>query len=99
MAIGVQLDYPGVTLEQYDRVLEELGLLPGGPPARSQIFHWVAPTENGIRVVDVWESQDAFEAFWEKRIRPVMSVVGLVAEPVIEIFDVHNYFAGGSWRR
>jgi hypothetical protein len=31
MAIAVQMDFPGATLDQYDQVLEKMGLTPGGP--------------------------------------------------------------------
>jgi len=99
MAVGVQLDFRGATLEQYDLALEALGLLPGGPAARHQLFHWVAKTDDGFRGVDVWETQEAFEAFWETRVRPVLPEIGLVDPPEVQFFDIHNYFAGGRWRR
>jgi hypothetical protein len=98
MAVGVQLEFRGGTLEQYDRAAESLGLLPGGPAARNQLFHWVTKTDDGIRCIDVWESREAFEAFWEERVRPVLPEIGVVDAPEIQFFEVHNYFAGGRWR-
>ena len=99
MAVGVQLDFSGVTLEQYDEAIERMGLLPGGPSAREELFHWVTKTDEGIRVIDVWESREAFEGFLAARIRPVATEVGVSDAPKIQFFEVHNYFAGGRWRR
>ena len=39
MAVAVQLDFKGETLEQYDEAIERIGLLPGGPAAQEQLFH------------------------------------------------------------
>jgi len=98
MAVGIQLEFRGSTLEQYDQALESLGLLPGGPAARDQLFHWVTRTDDGIRCIDVWESRQAFENFWETRVGSVLLKIGVVDPPEIQFFEVHNYFAGGRWR-
>ena len=56
--------------EEYDQAIERMGLLPGGPGAPEQLFHWVTKTDDGIRAgVDVWESLVAFEQFLSDRIR------------------------------
>ena len=97
MTIGVQIDFPGATLDQYDQAIERMGYLPGGPSAHHELFHWVTKTESGIRVVDVWESREAYEEFAEERIRPVASEVGISEPPEVQFFEVYNYFAGGRW--
>src|ERR1700686_4863127 len=50
MAVAVQLDFRGATLEQYDEINERLGLLPGGPASPHEFFHWVMKTVDGFRV-------------------------------------------------
>jgi hypothetical protein len=97
MTIGVQIDFPGATLDQYDEAIERMGLLPGGPSVRHELFHWVTKTDNGIRVVDVWDSREAYDEFAVERIRPVASEVGISETPEVQFFDVYNYFAGGRW--
>jgi hypothetical protein len=97
MTIGVQIDFPGATLDQYDEAIERMGLLPGGPSARHELFHWVTKTDGGIRVVDVWESREAYDEFAEDRIRPVASEVGISEPPEVQFFEVYNYFAPGRW--
>jgi hypothetical protein len=98
VAVGVQLDFKGSTLDQYDQAIERLGLLPGGPSAPAELFHWVTETDEGFRVIDVWESREAFEEFLQTKILMVSSEVGVTAPPEIQYFDVHNYFSGARWR-
>ena len=99
MAVGVQIDVVGGTLEQYDEVIERMGFLPGGPAAPNELFHWVTPTENGFRVIDVWESKEAFDSFKEEKVIPLFDEVGVPDTREITYFHVHNYLAGGRGRR
>jgi len=98
VAVAVQLDFAGATLEQYDEINERIGLLPGGPASPQELFHWVAETDDGFRVVDVWESQAVFEKFAQEKLSPIFQVVGVPHPPEIQFFEVHNYLAGGRWR-
>ena len=95
MAIGVQLDFNGATLDQYDEVVAKMGFEPGGRGAPGGLFHWVTKTDNGIRVTDVWESREIFERFAQVQIGPLTAAVGLTSPPMITLFDVHNYLTAG----
>jgi hypothetical protein len=64
MAIGLLMEFPGMGQEQYDAVMEELNL--GGRMPSGGITHAAGPTEGGWRVVDVWESQEAFDVFFRE---------------------------------
>ncbi len=97
VAVAVQLDFQGATLEQYEKVVEAMGFLPGGPSTPGALFHWVTQTDDGIRFVDVWQSRVAYEEFVQK-CRPVFQRVGIAEPPDIQFFEVHNYLAGGHWR-
>jgi hypothetical protein len=98
MAVGVQLDFHGVTLEQYDEVAERMGLLVGGPMPGQGLFHWVTKTDDGFRVIDVWPSRETFERFAEQKLVPTYSEIGVTDPPDTQFFDVHNYYASGPWR-
>jgi hypothetical protein len=91
MAVAVQLEFPGATLEQYDEVIKKMGFKPGGPGAPGGIFHWVTKTNDGIRVTDVWESKEQFERFSREQIGPKTAEVGVPGPPRITFFEVHNY--------
>ena len=93
VAVGVQVDFKGMTLEQYDEVIKQMGFEPRG--AGPGLFHWVTKTDDGIRVTDVWETQEDFEKFAEEKIGPITQSVGIQSKPEIQYFDVHNYLTAG----
>jgi hypothetical protein len=91
VAVGIVLDFEGGTLDQYDQVVQKMGLTPGGPTPPGALFHWVTKTDNGFRVTDVWETQAAFDQFAQEQIGPYSAEVGL-PEPQIAVHEAHNYF-------
>ncbi len=92
--IAVVLNFPGGTLEQYDRVIALMNFKPGGPGGPGAMFHWVTSTDDGIRVTDVWNSREQFDRFAEEQIGPYTQQVGLPA-PELTFHDVHNYLTAG----
>jgi hypothetical protein len=95
MAVAVELNFPGATLEQYDQVVERMGFTPGGSGGPGGLFHWVTKTDDGIRVVDVWQTKEQFESFAEEQIRPITQDVGFPGEPEIRTYEVHNHLTAG----
>ena len=95
MAVGVVLEFDGATLDQYDQVIEKMGLTPGGAGAPGGLFHWVTQTDNGIRVTDVWQDRETFEQFAQEQIGPFTAEVGITNPPRTSFFDVHNYLTAG----
>jgi hypothetical protein len=91
MPVAVILDFPGATLEQYDQVVAAMGFTPGGAAPPGALFHWVTATDDGIRVTDVWESQEAFEQFAQEKIGPITQQVGFEGPPQTTILPVHNH--------
>ena len=94
MAIAVQFDFSGGTLDQYDQIIQKLGLRPGGPGGPGGLFHWVTKTADGIRVTDVWSSKEAFEKFSEEQLGPITKDMG-ISPPEMQLFEVHNYQTAG----
>ena len=93
MPILMVHDSPGGTQEQYEQVAERLtggrGLnQPSDWPVGGLLSHAAGPTDSGWRVVDVWESEEAFQRFGEV-IGPILQEVGLPGEP--QILKVHNF--------
>jgi hypothetical protein len=95
MAIGIQFDFPGGTLEQYDRVARKLGYRSGGAGPAGSLFHWIAKTGDGIRVTEVWESRAQSEQFFKEQIGPATAEVGVPGPPQVTFFEVHNYLTKG----
>jgi hypothetical protein len=95
MAVAVEIDFPGGTLEQYDEVIRKMGFTPGGPGAPGGLFHFVTATDDGFRVVDVWETIEQFQQFSEEKIGPLSREVGFAQEPHVRTTPVHNYLTKG----
>ncbi|MDX6399356.1 MAG: hypothetical protein QOJ43_2764 [Gaiellaceae bacterium] len=95
MAVAIELVFRGATLDQYDKVTEGMGLRPGGPAPPRALFHWVTKTDDGIRVVDVWETMEDFQRFAEEQIGPQSAAAGITEKPEMTTHEVHNYFTTG----
>ncbi|MCI0686902.1 MAG: hypothetical protein L0Y54_06660 [Sporichthyaceae bacterium] len=87
MARAYILEFPGATAEQYDQVVEKMDL--GGHAPAGAVFHWSAITDDGLLVVDVWESAAEFEKFRAAKIVPITTEFGL-GTPKVREYDVHR---------
>ena len=96
MAIAVQMDFEGATLEQYDQVCKLMGLTPKGPGPTGAISHFATMTGSGLRIVDVWESREQFDTFAQEQIGPLSQQAGLPGPPEMQFYEVHSYFTPGG---
>ncbi len=91
MALGFYITATGFTQDRYDTTtvqLEEAGV--GAPDGR--ISHVALETNGEIQVFDVWESQEAFDAFGATLI-PILTAAGIeLNEPMVA--RVHNEIKG-----
>lgn len=86
--IVVHFNGSGMTSAQYDSILVELKKVTTFPPA-GQIAHACYKTDDGYKVVDVWESQEKFKAFGEK-LMPILQKLGVNAgQPTV--YSLYNY--------
>jgi hypothetical protein len=75
VAVAFLIELPDFTPEQGAAVLRELGL--DTNPAAGQVFHLEGPMEGGgMRIVDVWESPEAFETFARERLAAAFQKAG-----------------------
>ena len=82
MAVWFTIELP-MTEQQADAVLRELGL--NNRPAPGQIFHVEGSVGGGVtRVVDAWESEEAFQQFFQDRIMPAFQKAGLEMPPDLQ---------------
>ena len=64
---------------QYDAIMRELDL--DDSPASGGITHVCAFGDDGVYVVDVWESRAEFDAFVKDRLAPVFARLKVEVEP------------------
>lgn len=97
MAVLMVLDIPGATLEQYDRTNEILGIHGDEDAPAGLISHAAGPTDDGVLVVDVWESGEALQSFFEGRgVARAMQDAGAPEPGEPRVLHVHNHFEGGG---
>jgi len=90
MSVVLELSWTGVTPEQYDRARDLVDW--ESVPALGGIFHVAWFDESGLRVLDVWESEDAFRSFLGERLIPVLDEIGIAGEPRVAFHPAHRYF-------
>jgi hypothetical protein len=92
------MEFDGMNAGQYEAVMDELGLRSETPSWPNGIIsHTAGFTSDGMYVVDVWNSQQNFDAFVQNRLRPAFNAVGDLPQPRVITFDVYNsYTAWGT---
>jgi hypothetical protein len=91
MALGFYFSPNGFTPDIYDEAIKRLEAAGAGAPA-GRINHFALESNGEIQVFDVWESQEAFEAFGATLL-PIMAELG--ADPgQPQVARVHNVIDG-----
>jgi quinol monooxygenase YgiN len=86
MAIGVIFSAPGVTQAQYEQVVNEVA--PGNKLPPGMLYHAGGPVQDGWRVVEVWESQEALDRHFREKLGAALQKANVTAQP--EVFQVVN---------
>jgi hypothetical protein len=95
--VAVVAVFEGLTQEQYEETVRRITggksrmESPGDWPIEGLLAHIPGQGTNGFRVVDVWESEDAFRRFGETLI-PILQEIGVEGEP--EIYPAHTFVSG-----
>ena len=89
----VQFDFPDMKAKEYDQVWQDLRNAGHANP-KGLIHHVGAPTEKGMKVVDIWESAEKFNEFG-KTLMPILTKQGFKAtEPVV--LPIYTVYDGGK---
>jgi hypothetical protein len=91
MTVVTTLDVIGMTADEYRAVLDFMGV--ETRPAAGIYFHLTTTTDAGYRVVEIWDRQEGFEEFLEKRLAPATKALGIDRKTVITVAPLHNLFA------
>jgi len=87
MAIAVIGDTPGGTAEQDEAILQRLNVAEN-PPA-GVLARLAGPFAGSWRVISVWESQEAWEAFRRDRLEPALQQAGRPVPP-FQLWPLHS---------
>jgi hypothetical protein len=91
--IVVVFEFPELSQERYEQITQRLAGKSRMEeltdwPVEGLLVHIAGQTGNGFRVVDVWESEDAFRRFGEA-LMPALQEFGIEGEP--EVYPSHAF--------
>ena len=91
MALGIYFVHQGFTPEIYKQALSKLEAAGAGSP-KGRTYHVALETDGQIQVFDIWESQEAFEAFGTTLL-PILAALDVkLNEPMVA--PVYNVIQG-----
>ena len=82
------MEWTGVTKDQYNQVIRILDL--DKNPGAGGIFHVAGFTAGMLHVLDVWESQEAFDRFIQEKLGRALQEVGMSLPQRPKVVPVHN---------
>jgi hypothetical protein len=85
--IGALYEAAGFTQEQYDAVLQQVG----DAQPEGALVHIAGPTDDGWRVIEVWESEATQQRFQEDLLNPAFDRAG-APRVTPTFFPVHMIF-------
>jgi hypothetical protein len=88
MSIVVRFNPSNVTREKYDESVRRLEAAGQWPPDGLE-YHVLFGSEGNLRVSEIWDSREQFQAFGE-RLMPILSDIGIEFSGEPEIFEAHN---------
>ena len=95
MALAMVVELTGLTRVEYEGVVKTVA--EEGTPAGS-VFHVGGPTEDGFRVVEVWESREAADEFYGSDLLK-RATANITAEPrVLMTWPVQGVDDCTGWR-
>ncbi|HEU5240120.1 MAG TPA: hypothetical protein VFU37_23500 [Pyrinomonadaceae bacterium] len=88
--VVMTMNVAGLTHEEFRAILNEMGVEASPEPGIYQ--HISHPTESGMRIIEVWDSQEKFEEFAERRLKPAVTRLGIQRDTTIVFEPLHNFF-------
>ncbi|MFJ9367301.1 hypothetical protein ACIRRA_23170 [Nocardia sp. NPDC101769] len=90
MAVLGIIDVHGFTTEQYDAVVDHMGV--EGHALGSIYLHLAAQTADGLRIVEIWDDKDEFEKFIDTTLFPAMAALNPDQTHTVTVLPLHNVF-------
>jgi hypothetical protein len=94
MAVIMSFEVPGGTVEQYERTNEILGIQSDADAPEGLVSHVCGVSDDGILIVDVWDSEESLNRFFEERLGAALNEAG-VPQVHPQITKVHNMIPQG----
>ena len=91
MSITVRFTPESMTAAKYDECISRLAQAGAGAP-KGRLYHVCYGSGDALRVLDVWESSESFDAFGQT-LMPILQELGI--DPgTPEVSQLHNIIPG-----
>ena len=94
MAVMALMEFEGGTIDQYEQINEALGIRGPEDAPDGLIRHVVGESDDGLVIIDLWESPEAMADFYENSLRAASEQVEGVPEVEPRVAPVHNHISG-----
>src|SRR5262249_40956195 len=95
MAVLMTIEVPGGTTAKYDRTNEILGIAGERDAPSGLITHVCGITDDGILIVDVWDSLESLDEFFRNRLGPALEE-SETPDATPRVSPVHNLLFGAG---
>ena len=89
MSIVVRFHPTNLTVAQFDDAVRRLAVAGVKLPPDGMDYHICFGTDGDLRVSEIWDSQEQFQAYGE-RLMPILADAGIKFSGEPEVFEVHN---------
>jgi hypothetical protein len=90
MTVVTTIDVYDMPNSEYRAVMDRMGV--EAQPEPGIYLHVTAQTDFGYRVVEIWDNQEGFEEFAQRRMVPALKDLGIDRKTEISIKPLHNIF-------
>ena len=95
MALAILAEIPDLTREQYELVVQKVN--ESGSPAGA-LFHAAGPIEEGYRIVEVWETREAADAFYNSELYREAAGASPTEPKIIMTWPIYGVDDSSGWR-
>jgi hypothetical protein len=95
MAFAMLAEIPDLTRDEYEAVVKKVN--ESGSPAGA-IFHAGGPIEGGYRVVEVWESREAADAFYGSELYRLAASATSAQPKIVMTWTILGVDRGSGWQ-
>ena len=96
MAVVTTLDIAGLSAEDYRRILDRIGV--EKRPAGGLYQHIAHATDNGYRIIEIWDDKAGLELFLKDTLFPAAQALEIEREMSIMTQTLHNIFVAPDRR-
>jgi quinol monooxygenase YgiN len=95
MTLAMLAEIPDLSREEYERVVRKVN--ESGSPAGA-VFHAGGPVEGGYRVVEVWQSREAADAFYGSELYREATATAPTQPRILMTWAISGVDRGSGWQ-